>query len=212
MTHLICPLCGLSVPLSKLDRGNFPIDLKTISFRNAGYRKGFAPNEPVSVMGDEEITPVIASRVKELYDFFVEHGEIIPPVNPEHASLLQQLKEVKGRLSAEETNKLRLETKINELEEDYELDRQVDYIIRSSLSIRDAREQLTVDEDGWNLTISARPGKLERYLLLLMPDIPRKLKGRLLSHINGEKNPVFHRYWFLSFPRRLEYRGENAGF
>ena len=100
MTHLICPLCGLNVPLSKLDRGNFPIDLKTISFRNAGYRKGFAPNEPVSVMGDEEITPVIASRVKELYDFFVEHGEIIPPANPECASLLERLNEVKRQLSA----------------------------------------------------------------------------------------------------------------
>jgi len=36
-----------------------------------------------------------------------------------------------------------------------------------------------------------------------MPDIPSKLKCRLLSHINGEKNPVFHRYWFLSFPKRL---------
>jgi hypothetical protein len=203
VTHLICPLCGLSVPLSKLYRGNFPIDLKTISFRNAGYRKGFAPNEPVSVMGDEEITPVIASRVKELYDFFVEHGEITPPVNPECASLLVQLNEVKRRLSAEETSNLRLETEMDEREEDCELDRQVDYVIRSSLSIRGTREQLAVDDDGWKLVISARPGRLERFLLLLMPYMPGKLKGRLLSHIDGEENPVFYRYWFLSFPMRL---------
>ena len=203
MTHLICPLCGLSVPLSKLDRGNFPIDLRTISFRNAGYRKGFAPNEPVSVMGDEEITPVIASRVKGLYDFFVVHGEIIPPVDPECASLLVQLNEVKRRLSAEETSNLRLETEMNELEEDHELDRQVDYIIRSSLCIRGARERPAVDDDGWKLTISARPGRLERFLLLLMPDMPGKLKGRLLGHIDGEKNPVFYSYWLLGFPMRL---------
>jgi len=185
------------MPLSKLERGNFPIGLKTISFSNAGYRKGFTPNEPISVMGDEEITPIIASRVIEVYNFFVEHGEITPPLNAEHELILEQYKEVKKNLSTEQTKKLYLEKQLKELENNYELEKQVDYIIRSSLRIRNSHEYLTVDDNGWILTISSRPDQLERYLLLLMLELPGKLKDELLQHIDGRNNPMFYKYWLL---------------
>lgn len=201
VSHLICPLCGLNVPLSKLERGNFPVDIQTISFRHAGYRKGFTPNEPVSVMGDGEITPLIAARVKELYDFFVEHREIDRPVWPDYESLLKRCSEYERRLSEADTHNLSLRSRVEELEEDHELDSQVDYIIRESYSIGNARQQLSVDESGWKLTISPKLSQLEIYLFLLMPDIPSMLKGRLLTHIEGGENPIFYRM-LRGFPRR----------
>jgi hypothetical protein len=201
VSHLICPLCGLNVPLSKLERGNFPIDIQTISFRHAGYRKGFTPNEPVSVMGDGEITPLIAARVKELYGFFVEHGEIEIPVLPDYGSILKRCSEYERQLSEADTYNLSLRSRVEELERVHELDSQVDYIIREGLSIGNARQQLTVDEGGWKLTISPKPGQLEFYLFLLMPDIPSMLKGRLLTHIEGGESPIFYRM-LRGFPRR----------
>jgi hypothetical protein len=202
VSHLICPLCGLNVPLSKLERGNFPVNLMTISFRNAGYRKGFAPNEPVSVMGDGEVTPIIAARVKELYDFFVEHGEIYTPVWPDYESLLKRCNEYERRLSESDTLNMSLRMRVEELEGDHELDRQVDYIIRESLSIGNARQRLMVDEGGWKLAISPKPGQLELYLFLLMPDIPGMLKRRLLARIEGGENLIFYNRMLRGFPRR----------
>lgn len=218
MSHLICPLCGLNVPLSKLDEGNFPIDLKTISFKNRGYRMGFGVDEIVSIMGDGEITPIIATRIKELYDFFVEHGEIDAPlVDPNYGSILIQLNNLKRQLSGEKTNNLFLKNRINEVEDDYELDRQVDYIIRESLCVGNARQQLTVDENGWTLAISSKPGQLEMYLFLLILDIPSKLKVRLLTHIKGDENPIFYNNMLKYFSRRqsiaerlLDYDNENT--
>ncbi|MGD0804302.1 MAG: hypothetical protein ABSA11_09540 [Candidatus Bathyarchaeia archaeon] len=202
MSHLICPLCGLNVPLSKLERGNFPIDLKTISFRNLGYRKGFGVSEIVSIMGDGEITPIIAARVKKLHDYFVEHGEIDTPLRLINESHLKQCNEYEEQLSKSNTYNMSLKTKLEKIEEEYEQDRQVDYIIRESLSIDNARQQLIVDEHGWKLTISPKPGQLEFYLFLLMLDIPGLLKERLLNHIEGGENRVFYNRMLKSFPRR----------
>jgi len=41
---------------------NYYDDIETLSYENLGYRRGFAPINRESVLGDKEVTPRVVSR------------------------------------------------------------------------------------------------------------------------------------------------------
>src|SRR5665647_1551332 len=99
MSHIICPLCGKNAPLSTFDPGSLPLDLMTISFMGLGRGRGFAVKEKVSIMGDETYTPIVAARIRELFNLFVEKEEINLPIAINNdASILMQINELKKQV------------------------------------------------------------------------------------------------------------------
>ena len=64
MSHLICPLCGLSIPLGTFWNGigDEIDDIEVVSFRGLGRGMGFEKTETVSVLDDEEVCDAIARR------------------------------------------------------------------------------------------------------------------------------------------------------
>jgi hypothetical protein len=203
MSHLACPLCGKNAPLSTLDPESLPLDLKTVSFKGLGRGKGFAIDKEVSIMDDDEYTPIIAERIEKLYHFFVEKGQIVVPmITPNDELYLKQINDLKNQISVKNYEISTLNISLGELKTEVEIDKQIDYIIRESLDLANARSLVTADEDGWYLTLSPNPSELEYYLFLIMPELPSKLKERLLQHVQRVGNPLFYDMMLKNFPRR----------
>ena len=72
MSHLDCPLCGLSVPLSKFNPESLELDLRVVSFKGLGKWRGFEKQDAHSILGDDEHSPRVAGRVLELCRMFIE--------------------------------------------------------------------------------------------------------------------------------------------
>ena len=70
MSHIVCPLCGLSVPLSKFWQtiGNTIEDIETVSFTGLGRGRGFEKSEAYSVLDDKEICDAVAVRCYAILD------------------------------------------------------------------------------------------------------------------------------------------------
>ena len=203
MSHLLCPLCGKNAPLSTLNPENLALDLKLISFKGLGRGKGFAKNEEVSIMGDEVFTPIIADRIDLLYRFFIGRGAIkVPLIASNDELIIKQIETLKRQLLMKDLKINSLSNNLKEITENDELDRQVDYIIRASLDLANARSQLVVDDSGWHLNLSNDSPELECYLFLIMTEIPSQLKERLLRNVIREGNPLFYDSMLKHFPRR----------
>lgn len=70
LSHIVCPLCGLSVPWSKFWRTiNDPIeDIEAVSFRGLGRGLGWAKNDPISILDNERAMKYIVSRCRRLIE------------------------------------------------------------------------------------------------------------------------------------------------
>ena len=76
MSHLICPLCGLNVPLSKFDPESVDLDIALVSFSGLGRGRGFKTNERLSIVGDKDITPRVAVKIVELCNYLLTNDVI----------------------------------------------------------------------------------------------------------------------------------------
>ena len=77
MSHIVCPMCGLSVPLSKFWETIYePIDdIEAVSFRGLGRGMGFEKSEAYSVLDDEEIRKAVATRCYAIIELLEEDDE-----------------------------------------------------------------------------------------------------------------------------------------
>ena len=62
MSHVVCPLCGLSVPLSAFWRGEVSEEVEVVSFRGLGRAKGF--EKIIEGAASEEVCSEVASRCR----------------------------------------------------------------------------------------------------------------------------------------------------
>jgi hypothetical protein len=76
MSHVRCPLCGKDSFISNFNPDELDLDIYVRSFVGLGYRRGFAPTQDESVLGDDEFTPKIRNRCIDLLNLFVERGII----------------------------------------------------------------------------------------------------------------------------------------
>jgi hypothetical protein len=112
MSHLVCPLCGLSVPLSKFNPESLDLDLRVVSFRGLGRGKGFEKQDEHSILDDDEYSPVVAGRVLELCRMFIESDVLSREEVSEKLGLmtdssaisnqehLEEIKHLKGELDS----------------------------------------------------------------------------------------------------------------
>lgn len=64
MSQLVRPLCGRFVSLKIFDPSRFESDIFAVDVRGLGRGRGFAVSEAFSVLGEPEITSVIAERCR----------------------------------------------------------------------------------------------------------------------------------------------------
>jgi hypothetical protein len=112
MSHLVCPLCGLSVPLSKFNPESLELNLQVVSFRGLGRGKGFEKQDEHSILDDNEYSPVVAGRVLELCRMFIESDVLSREEVSEKLGLmtdtsaisnqehLEEIKHLKGELDS----------------------------------------------------------------------------------------------------------------
>jgi hypothetical protein len=211
MSHLVCPLCGKNAPLSTLNPDNLDLDLKVVSFRGLGRGKGFAKAEEHSVLGDDEISPIIARRTLQLCRMFIKEGllksvDVIETLSTEKAKdgkseavitipqlelmhptatesfYINQINELNRIIINRDYTINSLNRKINENNTDYEINAQVDYIIRNGVEVGGS-ENVGVDSNGWVLKINPSSEALNLYLYEVVKEIPLNLKEKLLQHV-----------------------------
>jgi hypothetical protein len=192
MTHLLCPLCGKYSALSKLSKYESEPDLIAVSFKGLGRGKGFVKGEEYSILEDDVYAPVIAERIEKLYNMLVNHGLLVRTIDGSTLNLIRENNELKNQSASKDSRIHSLEKeerdKDSEIEE-LELRSHVDYIILESLSI-DQSARPRFDRDSYYMVSTPETPALNLFLILLMYEIPARLRKRLLSHIYFDKNPV----------------------
>ncbi len=74
MTHLLCPLCGGSKPLSTFDPASLELDITMRKYTGLGRGRGFRLDSTQSVLHNTNITQPIADRILALLGLFIREG------------------------------------------------------------------------------------------------------------------------------------------
>ncbi len=77
MSHIVCPMCGLSVPMSKFwDTIDDPIeDIEAVSFIGLGRGRGFEKTDAYSILEEEGAQEAIVSRCYAILELLGETFE-----------------------------------------------------------------------------------------------------------------------------------------
>ena len=193
MSHLICPLCGKNAPLSTFNPENLPLDIVAVSFKGLGRGKGFAVNEKISLMDDEEYTPLIIERIVRLYNLFLEKGSIKTPSSVSEIEQFNQIEQIQSLLVGKNIKINDLKNELEIIKEKYEIQEMIEYIIRESFSLINGLSQIVAREDGWYINLSSDPNELEAYLFIIAMKIPANLKDKLLRYILHDDNPLLYK-------------------
>ena len=114
MSQLVCPLCGRFVSLKIFDPSRFESDIFAVDVRGLGRGRGFAVSEAFSVLGEPEITGVIAERCRIILGLI--EGKTI--LSDGEASVLRaEVERWKGEALREQRSSEDLFAKLAELEE-----------------------------------------------------------------------------------------------
>lgn len=88
-------------------------------------------------MGDDEYTPIIAERIEKLFKFFVEKGQIVVPIITTNVELYSRsIEELERQISKKDSKIRSLNNSLDEIKEEVEINKQVDYIIRESMEFK----------------------------------------------------------------------------
>ncbi|NQT09393.1 hypothetical protein HQ586_09970 [Candidatus Bathyarchaeota archaeon] len=167
MTNLVCPLCGRHVSLSIFDPSRFESDIFAVDVRGLGRGRGFAISEAFSVLGEPEITGVIAERCRIILGFI--EGKTI--LSGGEASVLRaEVERWKGEALRERRSSEDLFAKLAELEE------QARFLTKEASRSRWEREEHVVQLAG--LEDEVRKWRYEAVRLKAEVD-------RLKSELNG---------------------------
>jgi hypothetical protein len=192
MSHLHCPLCGKYAALSTLNPDVLELDLKVASFKGLGRARGFVKSEEYSILGDDEYAPLIADRIEKLYFMLVNRGVLKRAIDDLTLNLMNENNALRKQLASKDSRIYSLgkseREKDSEIEE-LELRSHVDYIILESLSI-DQSARPKFDGESYYMVSTPETSALNLFLILLMYEIPARLRRQLLSHIHFDKNPV----------------------
>ena len=71
---LICPLCGKSSSPEHFDHSDFDLDIYEYEVHGRGRGRGFEGGSRISVLGDDEIIPIIVERVLEIIKMLIDHN------------------------------------------------------------------------------------------------------------------------------------------
>ena len=69
---LVCPLCGKSSVLDAFDPSDFDLDICIYDVHGLGGGRGFKCDPWISVLGDDEVTPIIKKRVLDILKMLID--------------------------------------------------------------------------------------------------------------------------------------------
>ena len=208
MSHLVCPLCGKSAPLSTLNPDVLDLDIKVVRFRGLGYGRGFAKSEEYSILGDDEYSPILAKRSLLLCGMFINAGVLrredvqnVLNISSTNTNLTEALSE---QINEKQSTIVYLENQLKKLNDENELREEVDYLLREGAELA-SPGCMTADSGGWHLRLTNEELELEFYLQLLVRELPVKLKNKLLSQIINDENPLWFEFFIVDAPRRKSF-------
>jgi len=70
---LVCPLCGKSSSLHYFDPSEHDLDIIVQEVHGLGRGKGFEVGSQTSVLGDDEITPIVVDRVLAIVKMLIDN-------------------------------------------------------------------------------------------------------------------------------------------
>ncbi len=203
MSHLVCPLCGKNAPLSTLNPEAIDLDIKVVSFKGLGYRRGFAKSEEHSILGDDEYSPMLAKKNLQLCNMFISAG-VLKRSDVENALNIDSKRDnnsLIAKVKGSQNVIASLESQLRERNEENEIKEQVDYIIREGVKFT-SPGSITADAEGWYLKLTPDELELGLYLHLVIRELPIKLKNRLLPHILADEDPLWYEYFLKDVPKR----------
>jgi hypothetical protein len=71
---IVCPLCGKSSVLDTFDPSDFDQDIYIHDVYGLGRGRGFESGPWISVLGDDEVTPIIKNRVLDILKMLIDAG------------------------------------------------------------------------------------------------------------------------------------------
>ena len=129
MTHLVCPMCGLSVPLQKFNPEDVELDINVVSFRGLGRGKGFEKTNVESILGDDYYTPMIGARAKAICNL-VNGTSLLNGIVFSDLKRIAQMNSPKEPKQNNSNNSVSYLRKIRELEKDKEDEMEIKKLLK----------------------------------------------------------------------------------
>ncbi|MCK4952930.1 hypothetical protein KAS14_04030 [Candidatus Bathyarchaeota archaeon] len=74
MSMIVCPLCGKSNVLERFNPSDYELDIYVYEVHGLGRGRGFRSGPRRSILGDDEITPLIKNRVLDLVQMLIDNN------------------------------------------------------------------------------------------------------------------------------------------
>jgi hypothetical protein len=190
----------LNAAVSRFDPSGLDLDLRATSFKGLGHGKGFAPAEEYSVLGDDEITPMVAERVLSLSKMFLDAGVINSEytINKLGLKLISSMPvefptppQVRTVYIPSESNRIELnharET-IEKKEKELELERKIDKVLLSFIRYYPYVKK-NEDEVPWTINVTDIDLESLETLILLYGSLDIVTQKHLRKRVNS-KHPM----------------------
>ena len=152
MTQLVCPLCGRFVALSIFDPSRFEPDIFAVNVKGLGRGRGFAVSETFSVLGDQEITGLIAERCRKILGLI--EGKVVP-TSKEVSALKKEVVSIEGHLSYWMNETLKLRKARRETEDEMAgMEDHISYWMNETLKLRRAQKKDEAELGGMEDEVS----------------------------------------------------------
>ena len=71
---VVCPLCGKSSSFEQFDPSDYDLNIYVYEVHGLGRGRGFSSGPRRSILGDDEITPLIKNRVIDLVQMLIDNN------------------------------------------------------------------------------------------------------------------------------------------
>jgi hypothetical protein len=207
MSHLRCPLCGKNAPLSTFNPSELDSDLTVASFSGLGRARGFAKVDEYSVLGDDELSPIVADRALALCKMFLDAGTLTPESIIDGLGLKPTAKSkelpsqpppkvIYVRSRSRDAELERALKTIEEQEKEITIKEMIDTVLHKFIKYYPF-VQINEDEDPWTITINYYDEECFKKLYVLYRplklDMQKRLRKRLKT-INPSVKVLLERF------------------
>lgn len=201
MSHLICPLCGLNVPLSKFNPDNIELDLLVVGFKGLGRGKGFEKKDEHSILGDDEYSPIVAGRILELCRMFIERDVLNREEVSEKLGLKSELdslnlirrqeaKNYQGQVNqalalkeAAEANYREVAAELKKIREEEAITQKVNYILSQGRKLL-PHSHIKLADSPLFVEVDMDTPEFITFLQVLLPNLPSGLRKGVLDRVH----------------------------
>jgi hypothetical protein len=195
MSHLICPMCGLKISLKVFDPQRLDLDIFLTNFRGLGRGLGFETSNVTSVLGDDEVTPLIVERVISLCKLFVDRSLLNREVLRRKLGLVEEGGLREYRSAKEDRDSLRSELeevkqqleKINRYNQDWQ--KAYNELTRQRDVVASERNKVLNDVNAFKEKISKLNREIDEYEAKISEnsEFLEELETKIEDHLGEER-------------------------